>query len=66
MVVYGAGHAICTKPAIAERRGDSHAEDVQPHDLKSEKPYVTYRNGDGVRIDCDFVKFHGEPQVDSP
>ena len=28
------------------------AEDVQPHDLKSDKPYVTYRAGDEtVRID---------------
>ena len=24
------------------------AEDVQPHDLKSDHPYVTYRNGDEV------------------
>ena len=32
------------------------AEDVQPHDLKSANPYVTYRSGDEVvRIDCDFV-----------
>ena len=40
------------------------AEDVQPHDLKSANPYVTYRSGDEVvRIDCDFVigadGFHG-------
>ena len=40
------------------------AEDVQPHDLKSDKPYVTYRKGDEiVRIDCDYVigadGFHG-------
>ena len=32
------------------------AEDVQPHDLTSAKPYVTYRSGDEiVRIDCDYV-----------
>lgn len=40
------------------------AEDVQPHDLKSAHPYVTYRKGDDiVRIDCDYVigadGFHG-------
>ena len=40
------------------------AEDVQPHDLKSAAPYVTYRSGDEiVRIDCDYVigadGFHG-------
>ncbi len=29
---------------------------MQPHDLKSATPYVTYRSGDEVvRIDCDFV-----------
>ncbi len=40
------------------------ADDVRPHDLLSDKPYVTYRDGDEiVRIDCDFVigadGFHG-------
>ena len=40
------------------------AEDVQPHDLTSASPSVTYRQGDEtVRIDCDFVigadGFHG-------
>ena len=47
------------------------AEDVQPHDLKSDKPYVTYRNGDEkVRIDCDFVigadGFHGVSRKSIP
>ena len=46
------------------------AEDVQPHDLKGDKPYVTYRDGDEiVRIDCDYVIGcrrlpWREPQVD--
>lgn len=40
------------------------AEDVQPHDLTSAHPHVTYRQGDEViRIDCDYVVgadgFHG-------
>ena len=40
------------------------ADDVRPHDLLSDTPYVTYRDGDEiVRIDCDFVigadGFHG-------
>jgi p-hydroxybenzoate 3-monooxygenase len=40
------------------------AEDVQPHELTSARPHVTYRSGDEVvRIDCDFVigadGFHG-------
>ena len=40
------------------------AEDVTPHDLTSDRPYVTYRsNDDIVRVDCDYVVgadgFHG-------
>jgi p-hydroxybenzoate 3-monooxygenase len=47
------------------------AEEVQPHDLKSDKPYVTYRSGDEtVRIDCDFVigadGFHGVSRKSIP
>ncbi len=47
------------------------AEDVQPHDLKSANPYVTYRSGDEVvRIDCDFVigadGFHGVSRKSIP
>jgi len=40
------------------------AEDVKPHDLTSDAPYLTYRDGDEViRIDCDYIVgadgFHG-------
>jgi p-hydroxybenzoate 3-monooxygenase len=40
------------------------AEDVTPHDLTSDRPYLTYRaNGQAVRIDCDYIVgadgFHG-------
>jgi p-hydroxybenzoate 3-monooxygenase len=47
------------------------AEDVMPHDLKSGKPYVTYRSGDEVvRIDCDYVigadGFHGVSRKSIP
>ena len=47
------------------------AEDVQLHDLKSDQPYVTYRNGDDiVRITCDFVigadGFHGVSRKSIP
>ncbi|MGY8665826.1 4-hydroxybenzoate 3-monooxygenase [Bradyrhizobium sp. UFLA05-109] len=40
------------------------AEDVTPHDLKSDRPFVTYRaNGETIRVDCDYVVgadgFHG-------
>jgi p-hydroxybenzoate 3-monooxygenase len=47
------------------------AEDVQPHDLLSSTPYVTYRSGDDiVRIDCDYVigadGFHGVSRKSIP
>ena len=40
------------------------AEDVQPHDVKSNQPYVTYQKDNAEhRVDCDFVigadGFHG-------
>lgn len=47
------------------------AEDVQPHELTSATPYVTYRQGDEiVRIDCDFIigadGFHGVSRKSIP
>ncbi len=46
-------------------------EDVTLHDLKSDAPWVTYRDGDEiVRIDCDFVigadGFHGVSRKSIP
>ncbi|WP_328515310.1 4-hydroxybenzoate 3-monooxygenase [Marinobacterium marinum] len=40
------------------------ADKVQPHDVKSDKPYVTFEHqGEEYRLDCDFVAgcdgFHG-------
>jgi p-hydroxybenzoate 3-monooxygenase len=48
-----------------------HAEDVQPHDLTSATPYVTYRLGnDTHRVDCEFVigadGFHGVSRKSIP
>jgi p-hydroxybenzoate 3-monooxygenase len=47
------------------------AEDVKPHDLTSDTPYVTYRDGDEVvRIDCDYIigadGFHGVSRKSIP
>lgn len=47
------------------------AEDVQPHDLKSNQPCVSYRSGDEVvRIDCDYIigadGFHGVSRKSIP
>ena len=47
------------------------AEDVQPHDIDTSRPYVTYRQGDETaRIDCNFVigcdGFHGVSRQSIP
>ncbi len=47
------------------------AEDVAPHDLKSDRPYVTYRQGGQIfRVDCDYVigadGFHGVSRKSIP
>jgi len=47
------------------------AEDVALHDLTSDAPYVTYRNGDKqVRVDCEYVigadGFHGVSRKSIP
>ncbi len=47
------------------------AEDVQPHDVKSVNPYVTYRKDNTeYRVDCDYVigadGFHGVSRKSIP
>jgi p-hydroxybenzoate 3-monooxygenase len=47
------------------------ADDVQPYDLTSDRPFVTYRAGDEVvRIDCEYVigadGFHGVSRKSIP
>lgn len=47
------------------------AEDVMPHDIASDAPYVTYRSGDKViRVDCEYVigadGFHGVSRKSIP
>lgn len=47
------------------------AEDVTPHDLTSDRPYVTYRaNGETIRVDCDYIVgadgFHGVSRKSIP
>jgi p-hydroxybenzoate 3-monooxygenase len=47
------------------------AADVTPHDIASEKPFVTYRSGDEtIRVDCDFIigadGFHGVSRKSIP
>jgi p-hydroxybenzoate 3-monooxygenase len=47
------------------------AENVQPHDVKSDQPYVTYSvDGEEKRVDCDFIigadGFHGVSRKSIP
>lgn len=47
------------------------AENVQPHGMKSDSPYVTFeRNGETVRLDCDYIAgcdgFHGVSRQSIP
>ena len=47
------------------------AEDVQPHDVTSAHPYVSYRvGGESARVDCEFVigadGFHGVSRKSIP
>ena len=74
VVVYGQTELTRDLYAARDRMNGvviHNAEDVQPHDLKSAHPYVTYRSGDEVvRIDCDFVigadGFHGVSRKSIP
>jgi p-hydroxybenzoate 3-monooxygenase len=47
------------------------SEDVQPHDLKTDQPYVTFRhNGETLRVECDYIAgcdgFHGVSRQSIP
>ncbi len=47
------------------------ALDVEPHDLKSDAPYLTYtKDGESYRVDCDFIigadGFHGVSRKSIP
>ncbi|MEN9417599.1 MAG: hypothetical protein RI988_1219 [Pseudomonadota bacterium] len=67
VIVYGQTEATRDLYAARERMGGivvHEAQDVQPHDLEGDHPFVTWRQGDETRrVDCDFVVgadgFHG-------
>lgn len=47
------------------------AENVQPHDLESDQPYITFeKNGETVRLDCDYLAgcdgYHGVSRQSIP
>lgn len=74
VVVYGQTELTRDLYEAREKAGGAvlhNAEDVQPHDMTSDKPYVTYRLGDEAkRIDCDFIigadGFHGVSRKSIP
>jgi p-hydroxybenzoate 3-monooxygenase len=74
VVVYGQTELTRDLYEARDRMGGNvihNAEDVTPHDLKSDAPYVSYRDGDKViRIDCDYVigadGFHGVSRKSIP
>ncbi|KHJ52615.1 4-hydroxybenzoate 3-monooxygenase [Vreelandella venusta] len=46
-------------------------ENVQPHDLESDQPYITFeKNGETVRLDCDYIAgcdgYHGVSRQSIP
>lgn len=67
VVVYGQTELTRDLYDAREKMGGKvihNVEDVSLHDLKSDAPYLTYRDGDDIiRIDCDYIigadGFHG-------
>jgi p-hydroxybenzoate 3-monooxygenase len=74
VVVYGQTEVTRDLYAARDRLGGKvihNAEDVTPHDLASDAPYLTWRQGDEVhRVDCDFIVgadgFHGVSRKSIP
>ena len=74
VVVYGQTEVTRDLYAGRDKLGGTvihNAEDVQPHDLESDRPWLSYRQGDEiVRIDCDYVigcdGFHGVSRKSIP
>jgi p-hydroxybenzoate 3-monooxygenase len=67
VMVYGQTEVTRDLIAAAIERGSPlvfEAGDVQPHDVATDRPYVTYaKDGAAHRVDCDFIAgcdgFHG-------
>jgi len=74
VVVYGQTELTRDLYEARDRAGGTvihDAEDVTPHDMKTDKPYVTYRHeGQTFRIDCDYIigadGFHGVSRKSIP
>jgi len=74
VIVYGQTELTRDLYEARDRSGGKvvhNAEDVALHELKSDKPYVTYRLGDEtLRVDCEYVVgadgFHGVSRKSIP
>jgi len=74
VVVYGQTEVTRDLYEARDRMGGKvvhNAEDVTPHDIASDRPFVTYREGDKtIRVDCDYVigadGFHGVSRKSIP
>ena len=74
VVVYGQTELTRDLYEARDRAGGTivhNAEDVTPHGMKTDKPYVTYRHdGQTIRIDCDYIigadGFHGVSRKSIP
>ncbi|MBL4600425.1 MAG: 4-hydroxybenzoate 3-monooxygenase [Rhizobiaceae bacterium] len=74
VIVYGQTELTRDLYDAREKAGGAvlhNVQDVQPHDMTSDKPYVTYRDGDDIkRIDCDYIigadGFHGVSRKSIP
>jgi len=74
VVVYGQTEFtrdLCESRDKMDGKVIHNAENVTLHDIDSDAPYLTYRNGDEIiRIDCDFIigadGFHGVDASRSP
>lgn len=74
VVVYGQTELTRDLYEARDKAGGTvihHAEDVHPHDMTTDAPYLTYRQGDDIkRVDCEFIigadGFHGVSRKSIP
>ncbi len=74
VIVYGQTELTRDLYEAREKMGGAvihHAEDVQPHDMTGNNPYLTYtKDGEAQRIDCDYIigadGFHGVSRKSIP
>ena len=74
VMVYGQTEVTRDLYDAREARGGKvihEADNVQPHDLKTDAPYLTYeKDGETHRVDCDFIVgadgFHGVSRKSIP